>query len=93
MVILLRQASSNGNHHLLTLELSDWMAYNEKLHHHRRIAPLGNFSVVVELIIKKEKEKGRKEKEKEGKRKGKEKEKEGKRNRKKEGRCQIAHSM
>lgn len=39
MVILLRQASFNGNQHLLTLELSDWMEHT-----------VGIFPVVVELM-------------------------------------------
>jgi hypothetical protein len=75
MEILLRQASSNENQHLLTLELSDWMEYCKKLHYHRRIADEGNFFIVVELIIKKGKGKGR---ERKGKRREKGRERKGK---------------
>jgi hypothetical protein len=53
---------------------------------------MGNFFIVVELIIKKGKEKGGKEKEKEERKGGKEKEKGEKGTGKKEGRCQIATS-
>jgi hypothetical protein len=51
------------------------MEYCKKLHYHRRIAYPGNFFIVVELIIKKGKGKGR---ERKGKRREKGRERKGK---------------
>jgi hypothetical protein len=54
------------------MEHSDWMSYLLKVHQHELVAALGNFLVVVELIIKKRKRK----------REGKKRKRRGKRRRK-----------